>query len=483
MDRLLAFSRYYSSLKINGLHYVYFDAKENTLAICNNNHTTHHLGTAFLIKNKFEGLETNTVRSYAQDVKKFLDYLSFWELDLRDAENLRIVIVGFIDYLRLIPIKEKVVSSVLEWTLLKEVPLNEEGRTYGKVIQTSINKFGSLEKAKFMETSISYLSKTVDTILHFIEFLQKRSESHVKLNINVFPKKRKKVKSILAGTLGEGSQSVYNVASIIKEAGLESKSSGEKIAPLIEEVFTIDEANQFLSVIDRKHRQTRFLFYLLKHFGLRVSEAANLQIDVDTLPKNLLTMEYFSALEHLKEHLRGDIEFSNRLNKWVCYVKERDNQRYDSQHKSGDREIPLIFSSSEFLDMLLDALKERYLLARNVQTDEGFLFLSNCNRTKGKPITGSSVGQKFSYIVAKKQNELKSDFTPFSPHTFRHFYATYLLKVLRIDISDVSRWLGHSSVEVTRTIYSHYLATEEDNDYGTVSNMHQTLGNTIGRKE
>jgi integrase len=42
----------------------------------------------------------------------------------------------------------------------------------------------------------------------------------------------------------------------------------------------------------------------------------------------------------------------------------------------------------------------------------------------------------------------------FIPHSLRHFYASTALAEC-IPITDVSRWLGHKSIEVTHQIYGH----------------------------
>jgi integrase len=44
----------------------------------------------------------------------------------------------------------------------------------------------------------------------------------------------------------------------------------------------------------------------------------------------------------------------------------------------------------------------------------------------------------------------------FIPHSLRHFYASTALAE-GIPITEVSRWLGHKSIEVTHQIYGRYV--------------------------
>ncbi len=49
----------------------------------------------------------------------------------------------------------------------------------------------------------------------------------------------------------------------------------------------------------------------------------------------------------------------------------------------------------------------------------------------------------------------------FIPHTLRHCYASTAL-ASGIPITEVSRWLGHKSIEVTHQIYGHLVPTSWD---------------------
>ena len=61
----------------------------------------------------------------------------------------------------------------------------------------------------------------------------------------------------------------------------------------------------------------------------------------------------------------------------------------------------------------------------------------------------------------------------FTPHTFRHTYATNLYYA-GIDIKRCQYLLGHSSIEMTLKVYTHL---DNKNDDGSVDKINQYFGN------
>ena len=188
-------------------------------------------------------------------------------------------------------------------------------------------------------------------------------------------------------------------------------------------------------------------------------------------------MEYFEAQEYIKNNLKGDIEYSHSLNKWICSVVERENTDYRSQHKTGNREIPLLFNQDLFTEALVNALKHRQILIRYCDIKHPFLFVSQKQCDKGLPISGSAIYSKFCTIKENIYKEKGIDLSEYSPHSFRHFFATYLIRVKNKKIDDVSEWLGHSTPETTRKTYLHYISDEAENT-NTVEDMMDTFKKT-----
>src|SRR5690606_31283699 len=129
----------------------------------------------------------------------------------------------------------------------------------------------------------------------------------------------------------------------------------------------------------------------------------------------------------VKEHLKGDIQFDKKLGKWVCSVVRRNTTNFQAQHKSKSRNIPLLFSQEEFTSLVVQHLFERQLIMETSEFAHDFLFYSNSNNSKGNRITGGTIYSKYNDVV--KLTTEPDVFEKFSPHTFRHFFATYLIKV------------------------------------------------------
>ena len=81
-DRLRAFIQIYSSANIKGLHYVHVDGKENIIQIYNPSHKLDYNSTCFLLKQKYTDAPINTVSRQAHQLRRFLDFPEFWNIDL-----------------------------------------------------------------------------------------------------------------------------------------------------------------------------------------------------------------------------------------------------------------------------------------------------------------------------------------------------------------------------------------------------------------
>lgn len=68
---------------------------------------------------------------------------------------------------------------------------------------------------------------------------------------------------------------------------------------------------------------------------------------------------------------------------------------------------------------------------------------------------------------AAKLATLPADLTP---HALRHRYASVLLAA-GIPVTDVSRWLGHRSLDVTYAIYSHFIPSSWDRARGALESL------------
>lgn len=129
--------------------------------------------------------------------------------------------------------------------------------------------------------------------------------------------------------------------------------------------------------------------------------------------------------------------------------------------KSNTHFVPqIMISQNEFSHLLAEYLQHRQIIMESGKQEHNFLFVSNSNNSKGKPIGGGTIYSKYKQIT---KNELDT-FSKYSPHTFRHYFATYMIRIRKELLADVSEWLGHRDEKTTKTIYLHYLPNKEDLD-------------------
>jgi integrase len=478
--RLKSFAEYYKNRKVNGLHYVNFYPDQNIICVCNPDHSTHHEATSFLLSCKNEGFSPNAFRNYGYHLKRFLDFLMLWDMDITDGDLL-FILTGFVDYLRVIETKGSydypLPDKAIEWSFLTYVPLHQEARTIGKVSEIEINKFGARKKSEWGQYPSSYLSQILSAVIGYILFLHQRTNQYRYIVITDLPVKPKYKDTFLSGTLGKIKVSMFDNQSILNKVGVKAKGSGRKYEPLKERIPTVTEMNLFFSSLPPKARQNRLLFHVLKCFGLRESEAANLMIDSSTLPQNLLRMDIFEAIKYLKQHLQGDIAFNTSINKWVCSVENRNDSQthYQARNKSTiDRAIPLFFSQEEFSMLFLDALKERELVMKRFNVNHDYIFISRAPARVGRQIRGATVYSKLKNILSHCIDN-ESPLQKMTPHTFRHYYATYSLRILKHEVEDVQRYLGHQDKEITLSIYTHHLHDDNEEPEEMVRDMSDTF--------
>lgn len=457
-DMIKRFCEFYKTKKISGLNYFEYSSVNQTTAIVTPLHEVHHESTCFLLEKKYVNESINTVLSAGRDLKKFLDFLLIWDIDL-EAKNLdlKVVALGFITHLRVID-KYRPSRAVL-WSYLQRIPMHQSAMNYGKITSVSFDDNHVLTRTGFEEYSVETISKIVSTSLAYLKFLKERTVKYKNINFDSIPiKKSKNTYSFLSGTLGNKEQYIFDVTTLLQLARIDTKSLDNDIKPIEDDVFSTDEIGQFFDAINDNDTQNRLLFTMQKCFGLRSAELANLKIKSNSIPNEFYNWDFNDAAEYLKEKLKGDIEFS-RFNFWVCSVINRPNRNRNKQNKTRNRNVRLLhslMSSNDFSGLLVSYLQERqFHLENSGITDHEYLFISYSNRSKFQPITGATVRSRYQSITDTPT--LKNTFKKHSPHTFRHYFATYLIRVHQIDISDVSSLLGHADVQITRKTYLHYL--------------------------
>lgn len=187
---------------------------------------------------------------------------------------------------------------------------------------------------------------------------------------------------------------------------LESPKLGLYLPDTLEQ----EEINRLVSVVDRSNPlgiRNYCIIEVLYGCGLRVSELVNLRI--------------------------SNINF---------------NENFIKVEGKGDK-IRLVPVADYTLNLISDYIQNTRSLGKIAPKFEDFLFLNN----RGKNLTRVMI---FTFI---KEYAQKADIRKnISPHTFRHSYATHLLRN-GADLRFIQDMLGHSSITTTE-IYTH-LETEE----------------------
>jgi integrase len=79
-----------------------------------------------------------------------------------------------------------------------------------------------------------------------------------------------------------------------------------------------------------------------------------------------------------------------------------------------------------------------------------------CNAA-GEPLDRTTIGREVLAPALKRAGIEKK----ITPHRLRHTYASTLIMLGR-DVAQVSKYLGHSDVNVTLTVYTHFIKRKQD---------------------
>lgn len=505
--RLPLYARFYKSLNLNGMHYVYQIGETNNIFLCRPNHSTHPEVTAFLFNEYYKKGKINTVEGHAKNLKKFLDFLMFWNLEeeLPKIHEIRgepyplfVILEAFSDYLRLIPKGERMEHAV-EWSLLTEVPLHELASSFGKVVQLDFDAWDNLRIVDWCQFEPGALNPIIATACYYLRFLANRTNRFKTLPMVQIPVKFIRRGGIHEGTTGKALVEVFDTEAITKDSVIFGPGSHRKINPIeLNEVCSLEDADAFFGILDPvKDAQNKLIFTMLRYFGIRPGEGALIKIDPSSIP-NL--KNYPQSIKTLKSSLKGDLKCLYDKSKGVFQGWYVDT---GWKTKASDRSVPLLShraidtetgevqrfpTTEEFTTMLYWALVQREIAMRHQGQDHGYLFVSLSRATLGQPINEDSVYSKFMYIAKKLLKSTSATERPinlkeYHPHTFRHLFATVLLVIYKVPLQEISSYLGHSSSEITRRTYIHWILTKnlDDEEHGTVSDMVKTFVKQDGK--
>jgi len=233
----------------------------------------------------------------------------------------------------------------------------------------------------------------------------------------------------------------YRSAMQIFIDNLPLKTSPEDITPM--------HIENFLQVVNQSHKETTTNAYLITiktfyKWAESYCELPNIATPVTELKvpefnrRILSDEEYQAVLEKAKGHAHNTIQF-------LANTGLRRNEF---------RFLAWADFSAEFVHVIGKGSKTRYVPLN-----------LTCQRTLGKDRSGNAPPFVEKYKPYNSLYKLctylsqKANVPYFTPHSFRHFFATRLIKK-GVPLMIVSKILGHSSVETTEKIYVHLQADD-----------------------
>jgi integrase len=220
--------------------------------------------------------------------------------------------------------------------------------------------------------------------------------------------------TLAPGTVGQVLRQVRQILDAAVADGLASSNAAKAVrapaAPRRRDVHLSDE--DVTGILTATPRFYRPLVITLVGLGLRISEAAGLRVD---------DVDFLRRTVRIRQQRRpgGD----------MCRLKTGSSMR----------DIPADGA-------VLQALAEQI---RQWPRSDGLIFSS----LLGRPLTKSIAGHLFDDI------ERIVGFTV-SPHSLRHHFGATLIS-RGVSVVAVSRWLGHSSPEITYRVYA-YLRPDDE---------------------
>ncbi|MBL0003032.1 MAG: tyrosine-type recombinase/integrase [Actinomycetales bacterium] len=211
------------------------------------------------------------------------------------------------------------------------------------------------------------------------------------------------------GTGRRGSSSSFKpfLHHVNKRAPASGRAISLRSAPPRPRVLTVTEAQAILDACE--HLRDRFLFALLLDTGVRIGEALGLRHE--------------------------DLEIAEP--RVAVIARVNDNR---ARAKGGrSRFVP---ASGQLVRLYADYLAHEY-----GALDSDYVFVNLWGHPLGRPLTYSAV-----YDLVQRLRRRTG--VAFSPHWFRHTYATWLLR-RGAGVESVQALLGHASITTTVDTYGH----------------------------
>ena len=210
-------------------------------------------------------------------------------------------------------------------------------------------------------------------------------------------------------------------------------------------VLTIGETELFLKQAISTYYYN--LFVLALETGMRIGELCGLQW--------------------------SDIDFDKKIinvNHTMCYFSKQGKyvfELHDTKTKRGKRKIPLTKTAIRVLKM--QKFQKQQLIFKGKIAEEQYQDLVFV--TKNNKPTQQFLIQECMNLIFKHLIEDNGEFDYFSPHTFRHTFATRAIEN-GMQPKTLSKILGHGTLQMTMDLYCH---VTEDTLFEEMKKMEQVV--------
>lgn len=224
------------------------------------------------------------------------------------------------------------------------------------------------------------------------------------------------------------------------------------------QILSAEQQDEFLQFIRSSNRWKKYhtLFTVALGTGMRIGEL--LALNWSDIDYNEKTIEINKTLQYL-------------------YNKEKKKYEYVMQTpktKTSKRIIPLLDSLAFLLKKHRKEQQElRMSLGDKWQplNKEGFGNLVFTTEF-GRPFDRNSINRAISSIVTEmnKKREKGNEFPNFSPHCFRHTFATRCFEN-GIPPKVVQEYLGHTTIQMTMDLYTHVMKETKQDEIKKLDNV------------
>ena len=193
-------------------------------------------------------------------------------------------------------------------------------------------------------------------------------------------------------------------------------------------VLTREETEWFLE--EAKRSEYYYLYIIALETGMRIGELCGLKWeDVD--------------FDNAVIHVNRTLSYFFKDGKYI-------NEIHDTKTKAGKRKIPMTRTAAKIL-RYQKWNRQQIMLKKPCPDDEyqNLVFATRNNVPTNRYIVTRSMKGIFKHVQKKHK-----DFEPFSPHTFRHTFATRAIEN-GMNPKTLSKILGHSTLQMTMDLYCH----------------------------